>query len=153
MNQRSANAFRQASPGFTEDRSPCRLPSWCLSPVAVELGSDSSTSSNGSAPRMLPHTVLMPFIWDLETSLSTSINCFRRHDRATKSIAAHSRILSRYNQGGKLATRCFSASSGENPVGHERHPGAMPCVQPDSASYHLFHTLSLLHRLGGCCRL
>lgn len=82
-------------------------------PVAVELGPDSSTSSNDGAPSMLLHTVPLPFIDAAEaSSLSTSINSFRLDDRTTKYIAAFNRIPSHYNQGGIFDARIFSAGPG-----------------------------------------
>ena len=72
-------------------------------PVAVELGSDSSISSNNGAPSMLPHGVPLPFIDDPETS--NSINGFRLDDRTTKSIAAYNRTDSHSIQGERIGAR------------------------------------------------
>ena len=43
-------------------------------PIAVELGSDSSTSGNGGASSVLSRTVPLPFIDDPETSFALHIN-------------------------------------------------------------------------------
>ena len=83
------------------------------SPVAVELSSDSSTSSKGGAPSMLRHTVPLPFIGDPEaSSLSTSINGFRLDDHTTKSMTASNWTPSHHSQGSKIDARFFSTSSG-----------------------------------------
>ena len=90
-----------------------RLLSGCLSPVAVELGSDSTTTSNSGAPGVLLHTIPLPFVNDPDaSSLPTTTSDFRLDDRTTKSIAARNRILIRHNQGGKLDAQLFSARSG-----------------------------------------
>ncbi len=66
--------------GSVPPSSACRILSWAL-PVAVELGSDISTSSNGGTPSLLLHTVPLPFFDDPDASqLSTSINGFRLDD-------------------------------------------------------------------------
>ncbi len=111
--------------------------------MAVELGSDSSTSSNGGAPSVLLYTVPLSFIDDPDASqLSSSISVFQLHDRTTKSIAAYNRIPSHHNPGGKIDPRFSRLARGENLAGCERRTlqasrgqlSSRQCVVP-SVSY------------------
>ena len=90
-----------------------RLLSWCLSPVAVELGYDISTTSNGGARCVLLHTIPLPFTDGPDaSSLPTTISNFRLDDRTTKSIPARNTILSNRNHGVKIELPIFSTGSG-----------------------------------------
>ena len=90
-------------------RSPCSLLLRRLSPVAAASDPETSTSNNFGTPRMLSHTVPLPFIYNPEApSLSTSINGFRLDDRSTKSIAASNRAPSNHNQAGKRDAQFLS---------------------------------------------
>ena len=81
--------------------------------IAGALGPDSPTTSNGDSYCIRLHAIPLPFIDDPEASLlPTSIDCFRLHNRTTKSMAARNKMLSSHDQGRKLDARCFSASSG-----------------------------------------
>ena len=79
------------------------------SPIAAELDSGNSTSSNGGALRMLLNTIPVAFISNPEaSSLSASINGFRPDDQTTNPIATYNQIPNHHGQGAKSTLNFLS---------------------------------------------